>query len=289
MKGFYKKIISTALAVLLLIFFILYPSATSALTKRGLLLWFEKVIPSLLPMMLLSDCMISMNLTASFSALLHPILTKLFSTSLNGSYCIIMGFLCGFPMGARIIARLLREGTLTSTEAKCLLPFCNNVGPVFFLSYVVPVLNLPDKWMLFFLFYSVPLVYGYILCLKLRRHKVKNHIQIENPLPFYEALEHAITESAAGCLKLGGYIVIFQILFLIPVIFLQEGTPVFAILSSLFEITAGLTFFHDLHPFIWSQVLAISLPLALLQFGGLSFYFRHLVLSKAPGFPYEAI
>ena len=136
------QLLFTALA-LYLIFLMLYdPAQALAYAFTGLNLWFTKMVPTLLPFMILSGIMIRMNLTENFVRLLHPLLYRLFGTSRNGSYTMVMGFLCGFPMGARIVGELYEQQKLSREEGELLLHFCNNIGPIYFLSYVVPTLGI---------------------------------------------------------------------------------------------------------------------------------------------------
>ena len=65
-----------------------------------------------------------------------------------GSYALLLGLICGYPMGAKLTADLFREGKITKSEAQYLLTFCNNPGPVFISSIFSQTpsifLTLPD-------------------------------------------------------------------------------------------------------------------------------------------------
>ena len=139
------QLLFTALALYLIFLMLRYPALALEYASKGLHLWFTKMVPTLLPFMILSGIMIRMNLTESFVRLLHPLLHQLFGTSRNGSYTIVMGFLCGFPMGARIVGELYEHHRLSREESTYLLYFCNNIGPIYFLSYVVPLLALTGR------------------------------------------------------------------------------------------------------------------------------------------------
>ena len=158
------RFLFTALSLYLIVLLLRYPSLSLEYASTGLNLWLTKMVPTLLPFMILSGIMIRMNLTESFVRVLHPLLHSLYGTSKNGSYTIIMGFLCGFPMGARIVGELYETGRLSREESSRLLYFCNNIGPIYFLSYVVPVLVIEKPLVPFLIMYGIPLLYGLILC-----------------------------------------------------------------------------------------------------------------------------
>ena len=76
----------------------------SCICCLGLELWYEKMVPVLLPFMILSGTLIRMGLVNSLIRPVYPLFEKIFRLSRPGIYVILMGFLCGFPMGARTIA-----------------------------------------------------------------------------------------------------------------------------------------------------------------------------------------
>ena len=160
MRHSFVRFLYMAVSVYLIFLLLRYPALSLRYALAGLNLWFVKMIPTLLPFMILSGILIHMNLTEGFVRLLHPVLHFFYGTTPNGSYTLIMGFLCGFPMGARIAGELCRTGRLSTKEGNRLLAFCNNIGPIYFLSFVVSTLSLEKPLVPFLVMYGVPLVYG---------------------------------------------------------------------------------------------------------------------------------
>lgn len=64
-------------------------------------------------------------------------LCPLLGTSYYGTFAVLTGFLCGYPMGAKTTSDLLNVNKISRSEASYLLSFCNNTSPAFILSYVV--------------------------------------------------------------------------------------------------------------------------------------------------------
>ncbi len=150
--------------MILLLFLILRnPQRSMYYALSGLNLWFTGMVPALLPFMILSDILVRLGLTERFAALFFPLVHPLWRVSKNGAYVMFMGFLCGFPMGAKVTAQLVREKKLTSREGAFLLAFCNNIGPVYFLSYVLPLLKLTNSLPYLIGMYGIPLLYGIFL------------------------------------------------------------------------------------------------------------------------------
>lgn len=255
------KILYTVIFMFFTVCILTNSQISLAYALMGLQLWFENMIPALLPFMILSGIMIRMHLTENFSKVLHPLIRPLYHVSENVCYAMIMGFLCGFPMGAKTVADLLDREMISKREAEFLLAFCNNIGPVYFCSFVLPLLG--RRLILPYLLgmYGLPLLYG--LVLRYTRFRDLSDRRISAPVKTPKGrllweIDDAINSSVQSILSLGGYMILFNLLNLIPHI-LCGKTPV--LLSPLFEITGGL------------KLIGGALPLyalLILPFGGLS-------------------
>lgn len=95
--------------ILFFLIMLLCPQEVFFGASKGLLLWFQTVLPTLLPFMILSGLLISTNSIVYLDRIFGPLFCRLFRTSENASFAIIAGFLCGYPMGAKVTADLLRQ------------------------------------------------------------------------------------------------------------------------------------------------------------------------------------
>lgn len=279
----------TAMFLLLITCILTHSQLSLSYAAVGLDLWFEKMIPSLLPFIILSGIMVRLRLTDKAAMLAYPAVRPLYRVRRNVCYAMLTGFLCGFPMGARVADDLYSRQMIDRREAEYLLAFCNNIGPVYFCSFVLPLLG--RRLVLPYLFgmYGIPLLYGIAL-----RHTLFRDLPLpeENPLPKAAALvccsapatesrpasfmyrpinlpcpvlerlleetHSSVQASVQSILTLGGYMVLFNLLNL-PLHLLAGGPPV--LLSPLLEITGGLRLLGDARPLY--SLLALS-------FGGLS-------------------
>lgn len=135
--------------VIILSFFLILcsPQEVFSGASDGLLLWFQIVLPTLLPFIILSNLLIYTNSISFFSRILSPALKSIFHISVNGSFAVMAGFLCGYPMGAKVTSDLTSEKLISKEEGAYLLSFCNNTSPMFIVSYIVTQ-NLKDKTIL---------------------------------------------------------------------------------------------------------------------------------------------
>lgn len=247
----------------------------------GLELWFSRMIPVLLPFMILSGIMVRLNLTERMAMAAYPVIGPLYGVRKNVCYCMLLGFLCGFPMGAKVTGELRERGMLTRLEGQYLLAFCNNIGPVYFLGFALPLLRLRLVAPYLLCMYGIPLLYGLLLrhtayrdigALRKKTPSLRAAGELrgcEQPteLPsgkrttlqaILEAAEQSVQSSIQSILTLGGYMILFNLMNLVPHVIFGRALPV---LSPLLEITGGLGMLQESLPLY--SLLALS-------FGGLS-------------------
>lgn len=263
MSKVYKKIIQLSFFTCCLGLLLTFPSLTLDYAKKGLSIWYQSMVPSLLPMMILTSCMIKLNITTAFASVLHPVTKRIYHLSKNGTYALLVGFLCGFPMGAKVICELYSQNKLSKDEANALLPICNNIGPVFMLTFGLKFFVANRIYIILLLFYAIPLIYAFLLFHKRRFSQPEQHTI--KKLPFCVALDESISEGASGILSLGGYLMFFSILILLPREFMPLPKPIMSLVTCFLEITNGLSYAPKLPPYIL---------LALLQFGGICCLFQ---------------
>ena len=131
----YKKTVFTTLAVFLtaIVSVTFLSNEIAEFAKSGILLCLNIIIPSIFPFMILTDFVCSYVYFESFRAPKY-IFEKLFKINGIGISAFIIGILCGFPIGAKISARLYKDGLITKDECERLICFTNNSGPAFIIS-----------------------------------------------------------------------------------------------------------------------------------------------------------
>ena len=106
-----------------------WPREVSAAVREGLQLCYNVILPSLFPFFILSSLVISLGLAGYLGRLLEPVMRPLFRVGGPCAAVLALGFVGGYPVGARAALTLYEEGQCTKTEAERLLAFCNNSGP----------------------------------------------------------------------------------------------------------------------------------------------------------------
>lgn len=263
-----KRILASVLCVLLFVFMLLQPQNVFHGAQNGLLLWFQIVLPTLLPFMIMTNLLVSTNGLTYITQVLSPVLCPLFRVSIAGSFAIIAGFLCGYPLGAKVTADLLRKNKISVKEAQYLLSFCNNTSPAFILNYIVwktlgdPSLTVPTITILLFVPVLMSILFRKIYqidpCIP------KNDMsKIQVNKWGLDILDHCIMDSFESIVKVGGYIILFSIVLTLLLNTSLLNTVIGTILLSTLEITNGVSILGSLkNPIRYVFVLALT------SFGG---------------------
>lgn len=261
-----KKTISLLILFLCLILLFLHPMLTVSAAANGLMLWYQNILPALLPFAILSNILISSGVFYHISGILYPFIHLLIPCSRNACFPLLSGFLFGFPMGSRICAQMLEENQLSKEEATILFAICNNISPMFIASYIVHDTLRQDSLLLptFGILYLPPLILCRILYAFQRKSITQKETAPRLKLNF-SIIDAGIMNGFEILCKLGGYIMLFSILleqitFYVPQKLLQLP------LCIPLEVTNGI---RQISEEAFSPQLDYALILSLTAFGGL--------------------
>lgn len=115
---------------------VLAPQEAIAGAKSGLTLCFNVIVPSLFPFFVLSSLVVDLGLAAYLGRAMEKLMRPLFRVSGACAAAVALGFIGGYPVGARTALQLYQQGQCSKVEAERLLAFCNNSGPAFILGVV---------------------------------------------------------------------------------------------------------------------------------------------------------
>lgn len=243
-----KKGLSKVGIVLFLVLILIFPSDAYIGAKRGLLLWFNTVLPTLLPFIIMSNLIIRLQITKPLSKLLYPFFHFIFRVSKGGCYPILIGFLSGIPVGAKSVGDLYSNGSLEEEEAQYLLSFCNNSSPMFIMGYIaIAQLKMKElRGPLLFIIYISGIIaaflYFRILGLYKRKKVYTAEYIIDEPEPKFSfaVLDSAIMDGFEVITKVGGYIILFSIPAQIITTLGSPNNPAKLLSIGLLEITTGI-------------------------------------------------
>ena len=280
------------MAIFLILAFLMLlsnPEITVLGAKTGLNLWLNSVVPSLLPFLIFSNLLFEADAVSYLTALLSPLCHLLFGTSKDGSFAVISGFLCGFPMGSKSCLELVKHQKIKKEEAAYLVSFCNNASPAFVISFICHGIFSGKNGLLLpvlFSFYSAPLITGILFRFLFRKQTNEPKLSLQSSSPpaafQFQYLDHAIMNAFQTIVRLGGYITFFAVLsaFLQSAVFLP--IPLRLFLTAVIELTTGASLLGKLPVSLKLRVIAVC---ACVSFGSLSGFAQSYTLLKEGEIP----
>lgn len=261
--------------ILILFFSMLsFPQTVFTGASYGLVLWFRHVLPTLLPYMILINVLICTPALHWICRITSTFLCPLLGTSYYGTFAVLTGFLCGYPMGAKTTSDLLNVNKISRSEASYLLSFCNNTSPAFILSYVVAQ-NMKERNLCipFFLILTfTPLMLSFIFRLFYRLPESSCSFPQVTPGSFSNPsesisdsfLDRCILNAFESVTKVGGYMMMFSVLIQLLASVLPNTIFSLLLYSSL-EISTGIRLLFSSALYTTAKIILCAF---LTSFGG---------------------
>lgn len=283
-----QKYLFTSIVIIIFIFLLVSPANAVASARSGLMLWFKVLLPTLLPFMIISKLLIEVDAVSCLTFVFASFFQKFLKLSKSGTFVVMTGFLCGYPMGAKLISELYSHKQLSYEESCYLLTFCNNLSPMFISSFLtVSCFDAPELLpYVILIIYGTPMIYSLLIQPLFRRRLTMEDIQLLPPSPCrkldFEIVDTAIMDSFTQITKLGGYVILFSI---ISGMFLSLSlpAPLLALLTGVIEITTGINYI-TVQGFPLGVRFFFSIPLCV--FGGLSGLMQTYSMIKDSSLPF---
>jgi len=266
------------------IFLLIFPQIILGAARDGLMLWFNNVLPSLLPFMVATNMLISLGVAATISNLAAPLMRRVFNLPGAAGFALFMGLTSGYPVGAKTVADLRNAKQISVQEAQHLLAFCNNAGPLFMVGAVgVGMFNSAAVGYVLWASHVVgALVVGLLYrkgasprsydCSAVAPHK--------KSVPIGKALGDAVKSSMEAITIIGGLIIFFSVVVAILEI-LGVNTDFMAggIAAGLVEVAGGVRKIAVHQP----SLPTIASAAFVIAFGGISIHAQTLYFTAGLG------
>lgn len=248
-----------------LLFLLAEPAIAVKGARFGLMLWANRLLPSLLPFMILTQILIRSGYLDAF--------TQKFCISYP-YFVLFSGTLFGFPMGCKLTVDLYDCGKLSDEEASFLFIITNQMSPAFVGGYILSeTLHRSELIPITYLiFYGPSVLYGLVKLRILSRkrtahenHKAKKStsgLQMNTAI-----LDAGIMNSFETMLKLGGYVMLFSVFTYMCRYFLSAFPALCTLIAGLLEVTGAVSAINDFFADARLKYIAI---LAATAFGGCS-------------------
>ena len=275
-----KQRIITLFCICLLLFLLVHPEEALLSAKDGMSLWLNVMIPTLLPFLILTGILLKTGNIPQLLEPLAPFWKHFFGISPAGAYVLILGFLCGYPMGAKLAHDLYINHQISQREGEYLLTFSCNASPAFIFSYLSQNIlegKIPPHSLLLILLSAD------FVCMLFFRFLVYHGNTVSSVKPEYRKKETYQQDSTGVILdvsimsgfetitRLGGYILIFSLLFTGFDHYWPFCSQNKILLTSPIELTTGL---HQIAQSAFSWKIKYITSMTLTAFGGFCVMFQ---------------
>ena len=237
------------MCVFLLVLFFKNSEATATWVSKGLHLCATKLIPSLFPFMVVSSLMVSSGAGEAVFKIFERPVSALFGVGRACCSPIMLGWLCGFPIGARCASELYRNGQISKGELTRIVCISGTPSPAFLIGAVGAGMLGEARLGIWLYVTSILSCVAVGVFLKLTSKDVDvfetNSKKIPSPRQgFARSLTFAVTDSAKGMLYVCGFVVFFSAFLGAlegALSFTEIDSRASSLLFSFFEMTSGLS------------------------------------------------
>jgi sporulation integral membrane protein YlbJ len=113
-----------------------HPGASLNASLRGIAVWWDVLFPALFPFFVMAELMLGLGVVHFFGTLLDPLMRPVFRLPGIAGFVVTMGLISGYPVGARLAARLREQGQISRTEGERLVAFVTTSDPIFLIGAV---------------------------------------------------------------------------------------------------------------------------------------------------------
>lgn len=218
--------------------------------RTGLRLCAATVIPSLFPFMVISELLVDCGFGQLLGKLPGRPMERLFGVSSHAGSALLLGFICGFPVGAKTAVSLFDRGLLSKQEVERVMIFCN-IPSSGFLIGAVGVSMYGDRRFGIFLFFTallsalvIGLLTRFLFPIPKESPADRAHRRLRLPRIDVTVFTRAISSATASILSVCACVLFFtSVIGCLSSALRTSETPssLEALLFCLFEISSGVS------------------------------------------------
>ncbi len=225
----------------------LYSDVAISSMGIGIKLCIQTVIPSLFPFMVISELFIASGASSLLARILGRPLSRIFGISREGSSAVLLGFLCGFPIGTKSAISLFERGKISKSELEHICAFSNNPSSAFLISAVgITLFGSKEFGILLYVLHllsssAVGIVLG--IYYKKKRGEECSAASLDKPRGFVSAFGDAVGSSARSTLYICAFVVFFSAVvgyLRLLCNFFGLPTDIQVLILGFFEMTSGV-------------------------------------------------
>lgn len=269
----YSNLIIVTLSLITLILILLNKSLISKTIITSFDIWFNTLVPSMLPMFILSDILINYNFTDYIPKKIIDFISKIFNISKNAVLIILLSIVSGFPTNAINIKTSYDNGQISKNEAEHLLLFNHFANPLFVLETVgVFYLNNNKYGIIILLSHILSNIIIGILFRKKNNYPINNYISKDTKSQnFGNILSTSIKKSINSLLMISGTITLFLVLSTLIINVFNLNNYLSTIIQGILEMTMSIAALSTLNI---NNIIKVIISTMIISFGGLSIHLQ---------------
>ena len=269
----YSKLIIVILSFITLILILLNKHLISKTIIYSFSIWFNTLVPSMFPMFILSDILISYNFTEYIPNSIIKFISKIFNISKNAVLIIFLSLVSGFPTNAITTLSAYEKKLISKKEAEHLLLFNHFANPLFVLETVgVFYLNNTKYGIIILASHILSNIIIGIIFKKRNTYTLDNYISNNNKSQsFGNIITNSIKKTINNLLMISGTITLFLILSTLIINVFNLNNYISIIVQSILEMTTSISSLSILNTNNIIKVVASSM---IISFGGLSIHLQ---------------
>lgn len=269
----YSNLVIVILTFIILIVILFNKTIVSETIINSFYIWFNTLVPSMLPMFIISDILINYNFTKYIPNKIINFISKIFNISNNATLIVLLSLVSGFPINAMNIITSYNNNLIAKKEAEHLLLFNHFPNPLFVLNTVGVLYLNNNKYGVIILIstYLSSIILGILV-------RNKNTLTNNNCITkssksqtFTEIFSSSIKKSINSLLMISVTVCLFLILSTLIINIFHLNSYLALGIKGILEITMGLEHLSKMNI---SNIFKVILSSSIISFGGLSIHMQ---------------
>ena len=247
--------------------------------QNSILFWKDRILPTVLPFLLLSEFLINYGFINVINFLFGKIFKKVFNINGDVCYIFLISLLSGFPSSSIYINDLYQKKLISPESADKALMICHFPNPLFVIGFIGSIIGIRYAYYLLIIHYISIIIIGFLFRNIDNGFEFINKYETKN---FGIVLKNGIKKSIDNLLLILGTIIFFNIL-CTSINDINLPLVIKSFINIFLELSNGINFIINNFNLKF-QCIFISM---LLSFGGLCIHFQVISIIEESKIKYQ--
>lgn len=235
-------------------------------------IWINSLVPVMFPVFVISDVLVSFNITNYIPKFIKKSFQRVFNVDENSLSIFFLAMLSGFPSNARLAVKMINDGLISESQANRILTFSHFANPMFVISTIGVMFlgNVSYGYIILISHYIGNIIIGLF-----SRNNNTNNINYKTngckSQSFSKILIGAIRSSIDTLLLILGTLTCFLIVSSILINFFTFSDYTSTIIKGVLEMTMGLKSLSNL---MIPDIYKVIISTMFISFGGLAVHMQ---------------